>query len=114
MKRTYTVRWSATSESDLKGILEYIAKDSPSRAYEVLSKIKEKAPNLHSFPSRPSRGRIVPELQDQGITQYRELIVSPWRIIHRISEGTVYVLSVLDSRQNVEDLLLKRLVGLQL
>lgn len=109
MKKTYSVRWAATSESDLKGIIEYIAKDDPSRACKVLRKIKEKASNLHSFPSR---GRIVPELQYQGITQYRELIVSPWRIIYRISKGTVYVLSVLDSRQNVEDILLKRLLGL--
>jgi toxin ParE1/3/4 len=110
MKKTYTVRWSETSERDLKGIVEYIAKEGPSRAYEVISNIKEKASNLHSFPCR---GRIVPELQDQGITQYRELIVAPWRIIYRISEKMVYVLSVLDSRQNVEDILLKRLLGLK-
>lgn len=111
MKKACTVRWSETAERDLKGIIEYIAKDSPSRAYEVLSNIKEKALNLHSFPGR---GRIVPELQDQGITQYRELIIAPWRIIYRISEEAVYVLSVLDSRQNVEDILLKRLLGLKL
>ncbi len=110
MKKTYTVRWSETSARDLKGIVEYITRDSPSRAYEVFSSIKEKASNLHSSPAR---GRVVPELQDQGITQYRKLIVAPWRIIYRISEGTVYVLSVLDSRQNVEDILLKRLLGLK-
>lgn len=110
MKKTYTVRWSETSERDLKGIVEYIAKDSLSRAYKELSDIKEKASNLHSFPGRD---RIVPELQIQGITQYRELITAPWRIIYRIAEGTVYVLSVLDSRQNVEDILLKRLLGLK-
>jgi toxin ParE1/3/4 len=111
MKKTYTVRWSETSERDLKVIVEYIAKDSPSRAYEVFRKIKETASNLHSFPDRC---RIVPELQDQGITQYRELIIAPWRILYRISERTVYVLSVLDSRQNVEDILLNRLLGLKL
>jgi addiction module RelE/StbE family toxin len=111
MKKTYTVRWSETSERDLKGIVEYIVKDSPSRAYEVFSNIKETASNLHSFLDR---GRIVPELQDQGITQYRELIIAPWRILYRISERTVYVLSVLDSRQNVEDILLNRLLGLKL
>ena len=108
MKKAYLVRWSETSENDLKGIVEYLAEDSPYRAYEVLSKIKAKVSDLDSFPSR---GRIVPELQDQGIIQYRELIVAPWRIIYRISEKTVYVLSVLDSRQNVEDLLLKRLLS---
>ncbi|OGQ96927.1 MAG: plasmid stabilization protein [Deltaproteobacteria bacterium RIFOXYA12_FULL_61_11] len=111
MKKIYTIRWSETSERDLKSIIEYLAKDSPSRAYEVFSNIREKASNLHSFPGR---GRVVPELQDQGITQYRELIIAQWRIVYRISEGTVYVVSVLDSRQNVEDLLLKRLLGLQM
>ena len=111
MKKAYAVRWSETSENDLKGIVEYIAGDSPHRAYEVFSNIKAKASDLHSFPNR---GRVVPELQDQGIAQYREIIAAPWRIIYRVSEEAVYVLSVLDSRQNVEDLLLKRLISLKL
>jgi toxin ParE1/3/4 len=111
MKKTYTVRWSDTAEKDLTGIIEYIAEDSPSPAYEVLNNIKGKVSTLYSFPSRD---RIVAELQDQGITQYRELIIVPWRIIYRVSEEAVYVLSVLDSRQNVEDILLKRLLGLEL
>ena len=56
------------------------------------------------------RGRIVPELQGQGILIYRELIAVPWRIIYRISDGTVFVLSVIDARQNIEDVLLSRLL----
>jgi toxin ParE1/3/4 len=111
MKKVRAVRWSETSENDLKGIIHYIAEDSPSRANDVFRDIKSKASTLRSFPQR---GRIVPELEDQGITQYRELIVAPWRIIYRISEKAAYVLSVLDSRQNVEDILLKRLLSLNL
>jgi len=108
MKKKYEIIWSETSEKDLINIIEYIAKDDSSIAYEQFKEIKEKASGLHSFPNR---GRIVPELQQQGIIQYRELIVSPWRIIYRISENSVYVLSVLDSRHNVEDILLKRLIS---
>ena len=106
MRKTYDVIWSETSEKDLTGIVEYIAADSPSNAFEIFKEIKQKASRLYTFPDR---GRIVPELKDQGIVLYRELIVPPWRIIYRISKKTVYVLSVLDSRQNVEDILLKRL-----
>jgi toxin ParE1/3/4 len=108
MKKTYEVRWSETSEKDLIYIVEYISKDSPSTAYEKFKEIKEKSSCLYSFPDR---GRIVPELQEQGIIQYRELIISPWRIIYRISKNSVYVLSVLDARQNVEDILLRRLIS---
>jgi len=108
MNKRYDVIWSETSEKDLMGIVEYIAADSPSTAFGIFKEIKQKASRLYTFPDR---GRIVPELQDQGIILYRELILPPWRIIYRISEKTVYVLSVLDSRQNVEDILLRRLTG---
>ena len=111
MKKLYDVRWSERSKRDLTDIIEYIAGDSPSRAHQVFKEIKRKASRLYTFPDR---GRIVPELQDQGITQYRELIVAPWRIIYRISERNVYVLSVLDSRRNIEDILLKRLTSVKL
>ena len=111
MKKDYDVRWSETSEKDLTDIIEYIAGDSPSDAYEVFKGIKRRASSLHTFPDR---GRIVPEFQEQGITQYHELIVNPWRIIYRTSERTVYVLSVLDSRRSIEDILLRRLTGLKL
>ncbi len=108
MKKRYEVIWSDIAENDFTNIVEYIAADSPPNALRILRKIKEKSSNLcHS----PKRGRIVPELQDHGILQYRELIIPPWRIIYRVSEKNVYVLSVFDSRQNIEDILLKRLTN---
>ncbi len=107
MKKRFDVLWSRTSEKDLIDIIEYIAAGSPSTAKGILKKIKQKASSLYTYPDR---GRIVLELRDQGILQYRELIVPPWRIIYRVSDKTVYVLSVLDSRQNVEDILLRRII----
>ncbi len=107
MSNNYKIEWAEVAEKDLKGIVEYIAEDSPANALKILKKIKQKASSLYTLPER---GRIVPELQDQGILLYRELIIPPWRIMYRISEMKVYVLSVLDARQNVEDILLKRLI----
>ena len=107
MSSKYDIIWAGVAESDLKEIIEYIAIDSSADALETLKKVKQKASSLYTLPER---GRIVPELQDQGVLLYRELIVPPWRIIYRISEMKVYVLSVLDSRQNVEDILLRRLI----
>ena len=106
MNKKYEVVWSNTAENDLKNIIEYIADDSPPNALKIFKSIKQKASGLNTFPER---GRIVPELQDQGILQYRELIIPPWRLLYRISEKNVFVLSVLDSRRNIEDILLKRL-----
>jgi plasmid stabilization system protein ParE len=107
MNTTYKVHWTSVAEDDLKNIILYIAGDSPTNARTTFEKIKEKASSLTQFPER---GRTIPELQDQGIFLYRELIIAPWRIIYRISDKKVYILSVFDSRQNIEDILLKRLI----
>ncbi len=111
MSNRYEVIWSLVAENDLRNIIDYVAEDSPVNASNVFKKISQKASSLYILPER---GRIVPELRDQGILQYRELIISPWRVIYRISGKSVYVLSILDSRQNIEDILLKRLIDLQL
>jgi len=106
MNKKYKVEWATVAEMDLKQIIDYVAADSPGNALQILKKVKQKASSLYTFPER---GRIVPELQSQGIHIYRELIVAPWRIIYRISDVAVFILTVIDSRQNVEDILLNRL-----
>ena len=89
------------------GIVEYLSVDDLTSALKVFKKIKEKTENLCL---QPNRGRLVPELQDHGILQYREVLIRPWRIIYRVTKKDVYVLAVIDSRQNVEDVLLERFV----
>ena len=107
MSAKYNVIWASAAEKDLINIIEYIAEDSPQNALKILFKIRQKASNLYALPER---GRIIPELQNHGILLYRELIIVPWRLIYRISGQEIYVLSVIDSRRNVEDILLKRFV----
>ena len=108
MNKKYDIVWSDVAENDLRNIVEYIADDSPHNALKLFKRIKQKASSLYTFPERE---RIVPELRDQGILQYRELVISPWRILYRISEKSVLVLSVLDARRNIEDILLIRLTN---
>ena len=109
INKPYDVLWAAVAEKDLTAIIKYIHSDNPLAAKSSLEKIKAKVSDLESFPQR---GRIVPELMQQGILQYRELIIPPWRIIYRISNSKVYVFAIMDARQNVEDVLLNRLVGM--
>jgi toxin ParE1/3/4 len=111
MNKKYDIVWSDVAENDLRNIVEYIADDSPHNALKLFKRIKQKASSLDTLPER---GRIVPELRDHGILQYREIIISPWRILYRISEKSVLVLSVLDSRRNIEDILLQRLTNSKL
>ena len=105
MPRKYEVRWARTAEQDLEAIVMYSAQESIDGALTVLTKLREGAETLLSMPQR---GRLVPELHAQGIVTYHELIVPPWRIIYRIGRRQVHVLAVIDSRRNLEDILLER------
>ena len=107
MRKNYQVAWAAAAQNDLKQIIDYIAIESPGNALQILKKIKEKVSDLYVSPDR---GRIAPELKEQGIHTYREIIIAPWRVIYRISDKAVFVLSAIDSRRNVEDILLDRFV----
>ena len=78
MKSKYKIVWANVAESDLKDIIEYISKDSPQNALKILRKIGQKASELYNLPER---GRIVSELQDQGILQYREIVICSSAII---------------------------------
>ena len=110
MRKKYKVVWSDVAETDLIGIIEFIADENSSTAKKILKKIKEKASNLFYMPEK---GRIVPELLEQGIAEYHELIVTPWRIIYKMENKRVLVFSVLDARRNIEDILLRRLIELR-
>ncbi|MDP3301595.1 MAG: type II toxin-antitoxin system RelE/ParE family toxin [Sulfuricurvum sp.] len=107
MTKTYKLLWTLNAKSDLLNIIEYIKKDSPSNANDIYLKIREEA---HSSNFFPLKGRVVPELQKEGITLYREVIASPWRIIYKVGNDTVYIMAILDSRQNVEEILLQKLL----
>lgn len=102
----FTVVWTNIAETDLECIIDFIAVDSIDAAFKVFARIRERAATLDNFPDKR---RIVPELHLHGMVQYRELIVAPWRIIYRIDGNRVYVTAVIDSRRNLEDLLLERL-----
>lgn len=107
MSETYKLKWTTNAKDDLLNIVANIKEDSPSIANDIYQKIRKKA---HSSNFFPLKGRVVPELQKEGITLYREVIASPWRIIYKVGNDTVYIMAILDSRQNVEELLLQKLL----
>jgi len=104
--RRREVRWSAAAEADLADILDYVAAERPLTAEKLLAQFRKRSSTLHEAADR---GRQVPELLRQGISEYRELVISVWRLIYRVHSDTVDVVMLLDARRDVEDLLLLRL-----
>lgn len=106
MAERHRVKWLLGARIDILQIGHYIAKDSPANARKSLRKIKEAAIDLEEFPNR---GRVVPELEKQGVFLYREIVISPWRIVYRFSGKHIVIFAVMDSRMNVEDVLFNRI-----
>jgi len=106
--KQFKVIWTKSAEFDLELIIEYIKTDSLNIAKKVFFGIKKECNNLYFFPERK---RIVPELQQIGILKYRELIYKRWRIIYKIDGNKVYILLIVDSNRNLEDILFQRLIN---
>ncbi|WP_419764210.1 MAG: type II toxin-antitoxin system RelE/ParE family toxin [Arcobacter sp.] len=105
--KNYEVQWTKIAQNDLLNIIEYIKTDSVNIAKKVFFEIKEECNKLYYFPER---NRVVPELNEIGISKYREVIHKRWRIIYKIENQIVYILLVVDSRQNLENILFQRLI----
>lgn len=105
--KNFEVIWTKSAEFDLESIVEYIKTDSIHIAKKIFFAIKNECNNLHCFPERK---RIVPELQQIGILKYREIIYQRWRIIYKIENTKVYILLLVDSSRNLEDILFQRLI----
>lgn len=103
----FNVQWAEAAVRDMQEIISYISVDSAINAQKLLSKLKIKAKTLESAPLR---GRVVPELSQFGIQNWRELIVKPYRIIYRVAKKMVFVVAVFDGRRDLEDILLERLI----
>jgi len=82
------LRWTTQAVEDLEAIRNFIANDSAAYADLAVARLLEAVERLEHFPRS---GRIVPELSDP---QLREIIESPYRIVYRVRDEAVEVLTV--------------------
>lgn len=97
---------SEFAEEDLDEIAAYYFSRSPDYVGRIISEFEE---NVMSLKEYPKSGRIVPELDRQGITKYRELIQGYYRIVYEISEKKVIIHTILDGRRNFEEIIISKL-----
>jgi plasmid stabilization system protein ParE len=101
------VRWTAPAYADLFEILEFVGADRPAAARRLGRELLKQSKTLGSSALR---GRMVPELVQQGITAYREILVSRYRMIYHLHPEAVQIAAVMDASRDVGDVLLGRLL----
>lgn len=92
----HRIDWSRRALSDLEGIAEHIAVDSPTYASNVVKKILSQTRLLAQFPRA---GRKVPEFDDENV---RELIVYSYRVIYRLQENEVVIAAVIHGKRSLQ------------
>lgn len=80
--------WSPLAIDRTTEIAEYIARDNPSAARIWIETLFDK---VELLKSSPKSGRVVPETHREDI---RELIYGNYRIIYRVEENKISVLTV--------------------
>ena len=105
----FDVEMTDGAEADLEAIHAYMsAHRSPQDADVLLDDFLEKVGMLERFPHR---GAVPPELQQLGISDFRQTLLAPYRIIYRVLASKVYILLIADGRRHMQALLERRLLG---
>jgi toxin ParE1/3/4 len=104
----HKVQLDTDAEEDLFEIYRYVAlNDSIEQADRLFGALKRACYSLRTLPLR---GHIPPELQEIGVSQFREIRFKPYRILFSIDRMTVTIHCVLDGRRDMQSLLQDRLL----
>ena len=85
--------WSPLAVERASEIAEYIAQDNPTVAENWVNSVFTRVEQLKKFPES---GRIVPEIK---INFFRELIYGNYRIIYRLEENRISILTIRHGKQ---------------
>jgi toxin ParE1/3/4 len=96
-----SVIWTVGAQADLRGVVEYIGRDSAAYAAQVAGRIIASVERLRRYPKL---GRVVPEYEDETI---RELIVGNYRVVYRLRRQRVGIVAIVHGSRD----LLRRLSG---
>jgi toxin ParE1/3/4 len=102
----FTVQLTRTAVDDLLSILDYVVdRDGTEAAERLYGQLTHVVVGLETMPLRC---RVVPELAAEGIDGYRELLVGPYRLMFAVRGAEVVLLTVLDGRRDLGELLIDR------
>lgn len=89
------IAWTERARRDLQEIVEYISRDTKAYAQSFALRLRKRIDRLTSFPES---GRLIPEDPACGI---REVIVENYRVLYRVVEGRVVILTVVHGARNI-------------
>lgn len=93
---SYEILWTRPALADLRAMRDYIAAAGrPEAARRLARQIRD---GVEALARHPRLGREVPEFPGSG---YREIIVTPYRVVYEFAGRRVVVLRVWHGRRDL-------------
>ena len=109
MSGKFRVELTQGAERDLETLHDYLAAHrSAEEAQALLDGLLTKIELLETFPER---GNYPKELLALGIHEFRQTVLSPYRILYRILAEAVFIMMIADGRRDMATLLEQRLLS---
>ena len=101
MPTKHTLRYLPVAQADLVEVLDYIAKDSPSRAVSFVEKLDKR---IGLLEQHPLLGRVPrhPKLREYG---YRVLIIDSYLVFYIIRGQIIEIHRVVHGSRNLDHLI---------
>ncbi|MDR2521986.1 MAG: type II toxin-antitoxin system RelE/ParE family toxin [Spirochaetaceae bacterium] len=106
MKRE--IIWSKDAGDELSEIILYIKENSGKIIAEnIYAKIMHK---VNDASENAEGRRIAPLLMEVGITDIHQININPWIVYYKIENDTMKIISIIDGRRNLEEILHKKII----
>ena len=100
--------WSKDAGDELLEIISYIKYNTGKIAAEkIFKKIDD---GVKKASENATGRRIAPMLMDFGINNIHQLNISPWAIFYKVENNEMKIISIIDQRRNLEEILYKKVL----
>jgi toxin ParE1/3/4 len=100
--------WSKDAGDELFEIISYIKNNTGKiTAGKIFKKINDE---VKKASKNASGRRIAPMLMNLGIKNIHQLNISPWAIFYKVDNNEMQIISIIDQRRNLEEILYKKIL----
>ncbi|MDR1804583.1 MAG: type II toxin-antitoxin system RelE/ParE family toxin [Treponema sp.] len=104
----HEIIWSKDAGDELAEIISYIKYNTGKMTAEkIYKKIINK---VNQISENPEGRRIAPLLKEFGINYIHQLNVSPWIIFYKVVNKKMEIISIIDGRRNLEEILYRKMM----
>jgi toxin ParE1/3/4 len=100
--------WSKDAGDELFEIISYIKYNTGKiTAEKIFTKITDE---VKRASKNASGRRIAPMLKNFGINNIHQISINPWTIFYKAENNRMEIISIIDQRRNLEEILYKKII----